>query len=146
MTADFYIQTTTWQQDKTALKAIRRAVFIIEQKVPANLEWDDEDIDAIHLLAILHKCEPVGTGRLLKTGQIGRIAVLKQHRQCGIGTALLSKAMEAAYENGFSSVFLHAQTRIIPFYKNFGFKVSGQAFYEAGIEHYLMRKTLLDTQ
>ena len=117
----------------------------MEQGVPANMEWDEHDQDAQHLLALNRNCEPIGTARLLKSGQIGRIAVLKHYRNRGIGKALLQNIVSLARENGFSSVFLHAQTPVVPFYRNLGFRLEGRPFVEAYIEHYLMRKALQGT-
>ena len=131
-----------WDQDAEQLKAIRHAVFVVEQGVPGALEWDKHDRNALHILALNQKCEPVGTARLLKTGQIGRIAVIKQYRGKGIGKTLLQKMITLAENGGFSSVFLHAQSQVIPFYENFGFIVVGRPFDEASIKHNLMRRSL----
>ena len=142
MKREFTIRLAEWDQDAEKLKAVRHAVFVVEQGVSEVLEWDKHDQDALHILALGQKCEPVGTSRLLKTGQIGRIAVLKHYRNNGVGKALLQKIITLAEDRGFSSVFVHAQTPVIPFYKPFGFKVEGRPFYEANIEHYLMSKSL----
>ena len=142
MTSDYHIVCTTWDRNSDQLGKIRRIVFVEEQGVPAEMEWDENDETAMHLLAMGPNQQPLGTARLLNTGQIGRIAVLKAHRNKGIARALLQKTVSLAIGNDYSSVFLHAQTPVIPFYESLGFKVSGRPFLEAEIEHYLMTKVL----
>jgi len=128
---------TTWQAHGEALKAIRTEVFVKEQKVPEEMEWEEEDNHAQHFLATLDQ-QPIGTARLLSSGQIGRMAVLKAHRQKGIGGQLLQACLDAAAHQKLNSLFLHAQNDAIPFYEKFGFVIAGSEFYEAGIAHHKM--------
>src|SRR5690606_2927115 len=93
--SEIHVRLAHWQKDNADLRRIREAVFIAEQAVPAELEWDDEDIEAVHFLA----CEgdyPIGTARLLADGQIGRVSVLKDWRGLKVGEALMRAAIEAA--------------------------------------------------
>jgi predicted GNAT family N-acyltransferase len=110
-------------------------VFVEEQRVPCDLEWDNREATAIHILAEDPDGEPVGTARLLSNGQIGRMAVLKSRRKTGIGTALLGAALEIARQKGLPTPFLNAQESAIPFYRRMGFSETGKAFMEAGIAH-----------
>lgn len=135
------ISETSWSHDEPALREIRAAVFIDEQRVPVELEWDAFDAEALHWLARLDG-QPVGTARLLRSGQIGRMAVLREQRGRGIGAALLSAVIARADVLGRRELFLHAQSHAIPFYERFGFEAFGPEFLEAGIPHRTMRRTL----
>ncbi|MGB0714123.1 MAG: GNAT family N-acetyltransferase, partial [Gammaproteobacteria bacterium] len=124
------------------LRAIREQVFIIEQKVPKDMEWDDLDEGAWHALAWMPSPagndDPVGCVRLLETGQIGRMAVLAGYRGGGIGASLLQSALDEARGRGMARVFLHAQTSALRFYARAGFKSYGPVYQEAGIPHQSM--------
>jgi predicted GNAT family N-acyltransferase len=132
---DFSLRRASWQQDSAALSKVRKIVFLQEQKVPEELEWDGEDKAAIHVLAIDAKGQPIGTGRLLPGGQIGRMAVLPSRRNQGIGGAILEQLQRIADTSGISPLFLNAQTGAINFYKRHGFHTVGAEFMEAGIPH-----------
>lgn len=128
---------TNWQEHGESLKAIRTEVFVKEQQVPEEMEWEEEDNHAQHFLATLDQ-KAVGTARLLSSGQIGRMAVLKPYRQQGIGGQLLQACLDAASQQKLEPLFLHAQNDAIPFYEKFGFVIAGKEFYEAGIAHHKM--------
>lgn len=125
---------TNWRAHGDQLKEIRHRVFIKEQNVPEEMEWEEADLYAQHFLAIENH-RPIGTARLLATGQIGRMAVLKSRRQQGIGSHLINACIAAASQQQFSNLYLHAQTSAIDFYKKFGFLLDGDVFDEAGIPH-----------
>lgn len=141
---NFSIQVANWRRDQKVLKAIRHAVFIIEQNVPEELEWDDQDASAFHLLATNDHFEAVGTVRLLKTGQIGRMAVLKKYRSQGAGKMLMVAALDLAEKNNFTSIFLNAQVSAVTFYGAFGFTIISEEYEEAGIPHRKMKKSLVE--
>ncbi len=128
-------------RDQAALRDIRGAVFIDEQRVPVELEWDEFDDESRHWLASIDR-RPVGTARLLRSGQIGRMAVLREFRGRGIGATLLSAVIDAAAAEGRRELFLHAQTHALAFYRRFDFIEVGPEFMEAGIAHRIMRRTL----
>ncbi len=140
MNLPFQIKHVQWQQAAEELKNIRTEVFIKEQNVPEELEWDEEDHICKHLL-VLHNEQPIATARILQTGQIGRMAVLKNYRNQGIGTAMLKNLLELATAMQLQSVFLNAQIEAISFYKKFGFIEQGDLFNDAGIMHKRMIKT-----
>ncbi len=133
--------TTSWEQSRQELKQIRTGVFIEEQHVPAKLEWDEFDEQSIHFLALLNK-NPIATARLKPDGQIGRMAVIKDYRDKGIGTELLKTVLLQAKNNGYNMVYLHAQDQAIDFYKQFDFIHNGTEFMDAGIMHRAMYKLL----
>jgi len=128
------IVVADWTKDKEKLSKIRRIVFIDEQNVPEELEWDDDDADSIHFLVSIEQ-HVVATARLKKDGQIGRMAVLKEYRNQGIGSTLLAFVLQTAAQNRHKKVYLHAQTSAIHFYEKQGFKAYGEIFYEANIPH-----------
>jgi len=100
------------------------------------------DAACLHVLASSGDGTPVGTGRLLPDGRIGRMAVLKAWRGCGAGSALLRELLALAREQGHGEVRLHAQTHALEFYRKHGFTPVGGEFMEAGIPHYEMRVSL----
>ena len=137
----FQVQPVPWQARAAELQAVRRAVFVVEQHVPEEEEWDVNDALSQHVLA-LGDGVPIGTGRLLPDGHIGRMAVLEPWRGRGVGRAMLALLLELARQAGFAEAVLHAQTHAMPFYEKHGFMVSGPQFMEAGIPHQVMRLRL----
>jgi len=133
------MRSATWQADRAELEFVRRQVFVVEQKIPESEEWDDADKNSSHVLAFSEKRDAVGTGRIEPTGKIARLAVLAEYRGQGVGTAILTRLIEEAQQNGFSQVFLHAQTHALNFYKKFGFVSDEEIFSEGGIPHVLAR-------
>ena len=129
-------------EDREALVAIREAVFIVEQEVPAPLEMDGADPACRHLLARLEDGTPVGTARMRDDGHIGRIAVLADWRGRGFGARLVEEMVERARRAGIAAVDLDSQTHAIPFYEKLGFESRGGVFMEAGIPHQNMVRRL----
>lgn len=135
MPVEFEVRLVAWRDASSELRAIRQAVFIVEQSVPAALEWDGLDAKACHILARRRDGKPIGTARLTPAGQIGRMAVLRGFRHAGVGAAMLDAAVARARELGTPRIFLHAQTHATPFYRNHGFEPIGEVFLEAGLLH-----------
>lgn len=131
----FTIRPATWPVDGTAIGRVRRVVFIEEQSVPEELEWDGLDEEAIHLLAEDPEGRAIATARMLADGHIGRVAVLKPWRGLGVGKALIYYLLEQARDRGFPQVFLDAQIEAIDFYRRLGFEAEGKEFMDAGIPH-----------
>ncbi|MGY6694995.1 MAG: GNAT family N-acetyltransferase [Roseinatronobacter sp.] len=125
-------------QDLATCHALRRVVFIEEQRVPEEIEIDDQDADALHVLARLDG-RPVGCARLLlleDTGKIGRVCVLQDMRGQGVGVALIRAALDVLRaQPGVTCAKLGAQTHAIGFYEKLGFLPHGQTYLEAGIPH-----------
>ncbi len=132
------------QQDLTEAFNLRNVVFVLEQNVPEDLELDEFDKDAIHVLAKDGDIV-IGTGRMVieqNKGRIGRMAVAQDWRRHGIGTALMKKLEEAAKQTNLSELYLHAQLHAKEFYGNLGYSPRGDIFDEAGIDHIEMFKLL----
>ncbi len=128
-----------WDEARHLAYPIRLTVFVNEQRVPEELELDDDDPDAWHAL-LFKDGQAIATGRLLGNGKIGRLAVLKNYRGLGMGTALIKSLIEFGQQQGIGQFYLHAQTTAIGFYEGLGFKANGPVFNEAGIEHIKMQK------
>ena len=135
------IRPADWSIDREILRAIREEVFIREQSVPPELEWDEFDAQSRHVIAMSNGV-PVGAGRLLPDGHIGRMAVLRESRGQGAGSALLTSLMEIARELGMRRVLLNAQVHAMPFYLRHGFRAHGEEFMDAGIPHRRMERDL----
>lgn len=131
----------SWEEERVRLSAVRRQVFIEEQRVPEALEWDDADAVSLHVLAVSEDGEPIGTGRLLPDGHIGRMAVIAPWRGRGVGDAILRTLVEAGTERGHGLLRLNAQLSAIGFYERLGFEALGPVFDDAGIPHRAMRLT-----
>ncbi|HEX7954644.1 MAG TPA: GNAT family N-acetyltransferase [Burkholderiales bacterium] len=139
--ADIFVRDADWQVDGNVLRAIREEVFVREQAVPADLEWDEFDALSHHALAFAGDT-PIGTGRLLADGHIGRMAVLRAWRGQGAGSALLTHLMRIARVRGMKRVQLNAQVQAVSFYLSHGFAVEGEEFPDAGIAHRKMWRAL----
>lgn len=120
---------------------VRREVFIKEQNIDEDLEWDEKDAEADHIVIYIEG-KPVATGRVIAdNGQylLGRIAVLKEYRGRNLGRVLVENMMAKAFEKGAEEIHVHAQTRVRGFYEKLGFEAYGGLYEEAGIEHISMK-------
>ncbi len=134
------IRKVKTKDDMDLVFDIRREVFISEQGIPEEIEMDDLDAEAIHVLAVVNGV-PAGCGRLLKNGndaRIGRVAVKKEMRRGGIGDGICKLLISIAKDDGAHRIVIDAQLTAEAFYKKFGFKREGGTFMEAGIEHVRM--------
>jgi predicted GNAT family N-acyltransferase len=138
----FRIRIMPWSEARPEAQPIREAVFVAEQGVPPEIELDDWDERSEHAIAYDRAGRPVGTGRLLPDGHIGRMAVRSESRGSGIGARLLEALIERARARGMRRVALNAQRHAAAFYARFGFAIAGQEFMEAGIPHVAMEREL----
>ncbi|MEU3524436.1 GNAT family N-acetyltransferase [Streptomyces sp. NPDC038707] len=141
--------------DREACFAVRKEVFVVEQGVAEDIEYDAHDAVAVHVLAVHEDGRPLGTGRLLhgaaaaqktgadaSVGSLGRLAVLRAARGLGVGAALVRAIEDAARARGLAAVDLHAQTQALGFYERLGYTAYGPQFPDAGIPHRAMRRSL----
>ncbi len=135
------IRVAQWGEDAAALTALRRQVFVVEQGVPEELEWDGLDAGAAHFLACADGVV-VGCARLLGDGHVGRMAVLSPWRGRGVGSALLREVLSACRARGYGHAFLNAQTAALDFYRRLGFHAVGGEFIDAGIPHFRMERAM----
>ncbi|WP_329227777.1 MULTISPECIES: GNAT family N-acetyltransferase [unclassified Streptomyces] len=143
------------ESDLAACFQVRKGVFVGEQQVPEDIEYDAHDATAVHVLAVAADGSALGTGRLLhgeaaegKTGgdhtvgSLGRLAVTREARGLGVGAALVRAIEDEARALGLAAVDLHAQTHALGFYERLGYTAYGPEFPDAGMPHRAMRRTL----
>ncbi|MEV7788045.1 GNAT family N-acetyltransferase [Streptomyces sp. NPDC088106] len=141
--------------DREACFAVRKDVFVAEQGVPEDIEYDTHDAGAVHVLAVAEDGTPLGTARLLHgaaaaaknggdpaVGSLGRLAVTREARGLGVGAALVRAIEGAARDQGLAAVDLHAQTHALGFYERLGYEAYGPEFPDAGMPHRAMRRAL----
>lgn len=155
MSAPYAVRVAGDPADREACFAVRKDVFVTEQGVPEDIEYDAHDAGAVHVLAVAEDGTPLGTARLLHgaaaaarnggdpaVGSLGRLAVTRRARGLGVGAALVRAVEEAARERGLTAVDLHAQTHALGFYERLGYEAYGPRFPDAGIPHRAMRRAL----
>ncbi len=139
------VRTVTSQDEWAAAMALRHLVFVGEQRVPSELEHDEHDAAAVHVIAV-SEGEVVATGRLVpeppERGRIGRMAVAQELRRRGLGGRVLEHLEQEARRLKMVEVTLHAQLYVERFYTQRGYISQGEAFMEAGIRHVTMAKRL----
>ena len=142
----FTLKVGDWVELGTAAGSVRTEVFVHEQGIPKELEWDAADNTAVHALVSNRIGQPLATGRLLQhapgVGRIGRMAVKKALRGTRVGRAVLEALVQASADRGDFEVLLHAQTSAEGFYLRCGFTSRGEVYEEAGIPHIEMFKPL----
>ena len=131
-----------WEQAQPVAGPLRFAIFVGEQNVPSGIELDDMDAQCLHAVAYDVDNKPIGTGRLLPDGHIGRMAVVKDWRRRGVGDAILEALIEEARKRGHKEVVVAAQLQAAEFYRNHGFVADGKVYKDAGILHENMQKKL----
>ncbi|WNM36707.1 GNAT family N-acetyltransferase [Streptomyces sp. Li-HN-5-11] len=155
MSMPYEVRVAEDPADREACFAVRKEVFVVEQGVPEDIEYDALDAVAVHVLAVRDDGLPLGTGRLLHgeaaaartggdraVGSLGRLAVARQARGLGVGVALVRAIEDAARARGLQAVDLHAQTQALGFYERLGYEAYGPQFPDAGIPHRAMRRAL----
>ena len=138
------VTAADFQRDYAAIRRVRFAVFVDEQRIDADLEMDDRDPHCEHVLAWDARGEAVGTGRIdfAAGGKVGRVAVLASARRTGVGTALMEKLHELARSREAGTVWCNAQVSAVPFYLGLGYRIVSERFDEAGIDHVRMERAL----
>lgn len=140
------VRVGTWADLGDAARPIRDRVFIEEQRIAADMEWDGADADAVHAVAFNRLGRALATGRMLErlpgVARIGRMAVAATSRHGGVGRAVLDALLGAARRRGDREAVLHAQLSAAAFYERAGFARRGAEFDEAGIGHVEMARTL----
>ena len=138
MSNPFTVHLISWHDGEPLLRSVREAVFIREQGIPPELEWDGLDENCRHALVLSHQGEAIGCGRMQENGHIGRIAVLPKWRKQKVGTAIMEALLDYARTHDYPQVDVDAQTHAVPFYHGFDFVESGVVFMDAGLPHIKM--------
>ena len=123
-----------WKQLEKDAKYIREQVFIQEQGIALEDEWDDFDATAVHFM-VYDKEQPIATARLLPQHSVGRVAVLMHYRKQGIGKILMQHIIDYARNQKLPYLKLSAQTYVTAFYEALGFKVQDEVYQDCGIPH-----------
>ena len=123
--------------NKESIRLVREQVFIQEQHIDPEIEFDGLDTQAGHVLVVDGE-QPLGTGRILANGHIGRIAIMQAARGQGLGVKVVRALVEYAKQQGYPTVDLGAQTHAVDFYRKLGFTPYGDEFMEANIPHQAM--------
>ena len=140
----FTVSLISWHDGEPLLKSVRKAIFIDEQGISPELEWDGLDEDCRHALVLSSQGEAIGCGRMMADGHIGRIAVLPAWRKQKVGTAIMEALLGYARAHDYPQVNVDAQAYAISFYKTFGFDEEGEVFLDAGLPHIKMRLKLAE--
>lgn len=135
---NYEIQSGDWARLAVDAKPIREQVFIQEQHISPEDEWDAQDAIALHFVVYIAG-QAVATARLLENHSIGRVAVLKSQRGLGLGRVLMQHIIQLARQQCRPEVKLSAQVHAIPFYQSLGFYVEGESYLDCGIPHVDMR-------
>ncbi|MDA3885871.1 MAG: GNAT family N-acetyltransferase [Candidatus Delongbacteria bacterium] len=130
-----------YEDHKKSIVHIRHTVFVIGQNVPSEIEIDGKDPQCFHALITIDDT-PIATGRMEKDGHIGRIAVLEEYRGHHYGQKIMGKLEEIARNEGIRRVYLGSQVHAMNFYEKLGYTPYGEFYFEAGIEHRRMQKSL----
>ncbi len=137
-----YIEIGEWPLMQSASQVVRTAVFVHEQGIAPEDEWDADDATALHAVLFDVNGQPLGNARLLQPSvniaKIGRMAVLKEARCKGYGARLLQALIRCARQRGHQAVHLSAQRSAESFYAAHGFSAVGEPFDEVGIPHVVM--------
>ena len=139
----FTIRTGSWDELQKDAKLIREQVFIQEQQIAAEDEWDAEDAVSLHFV-VYDQDQSIATARLLQNNSVGRVAVLKSHRGLGIGKLLMQQIIQQAKHEQREFLKLSSQVHAIQFYAALGFKVEGEQYLDCAIPHIDMRLVLTD--
>ena len=141
MSQQFSIRTGSWSELKHYAMPIREHVFIQEQHINPEDEWDAQDEICTHFV-VFDEDKQIATARLLSNHSIGRVAVLKAYRGLGIGHDLMKFIIEFAKQENRPNLILSAQVHAIPFYQNLGFEIQGDEYLDCGIPHINMFMSL----
>lgn len=142
----FSVSLVCWHDGEPLLKSVREAVFINEQGIAPELEWDGLDESCRHALVLSSQGEAIGCGRMLPDGHIGRISVLRKWRGQKVGTTIVEAFLDYARTHGYDEVDVDAQIHAVPFYHRMGFVEEGAVFEDAGLPHIKMRLKLAPRQ
>ena len=139
MSNPFTVHLLSWHNGEPLLRTIREQVFIREQGVPAELEWDGLDQTSQHVLALSVNGDAIGCGRISPDGKLGRIAVLPAWRGKRVGSAILEALLDYAHSQDYQLLELNAQIEAVKLYRRFDFSEVGEVFMDANMPHIKMQ-------
>ena len=136
------VENGDWDQLQQDARLIRELVFIVEQNIPEQDEWDDQDAISKHFV-VYDRDQPVATARLLQDNSVGRVAVIQKYRGQGIGWLIMLEIIEHAQQQQYPFLKLSSQLHAISFYEKLGFVTQGDPYDECGIPHIEMIMPLI---
>ena len=136
------VENGDWDQLQQDARLIREQVFIVEQNIPEQDEWDDQDAISQHFV-VYDRDQPVATARLLQNNSVGRVAVIQKYRGQGIGRLIMLEIIEHAQQQQYPFLKLSSQVHAISFYEKLGFVTQGNPYDECGIPHIEMMMPLI---
>lgn len=129
----YSVKQVAWAEAQEALIKLREAVFVLEWQLPESAEFDDHDQQALHILILIDEKYPIATGRLTKTGEIGRVAVLPSHRNLSIYKQLFAALLNLANQEQIEKLHVQSELDSVEYHRSKGFKPIGPVYMEAGI-------------
>ena len=151
--SEYFIKSGVWSELKLDAEKIRRQVFIQEQSILEQDEWDALDAVSLHFVVYDRHLEndlkinqAIATARLLENNSIGRVAVLKSYRSKGVGRLIMQQIIEHARTEKRQFLKLSSQLHAIAFYESFGFQVKGVGYLDCGIPHIDMYLELIKSE
>ena len=151
--SEYFIKSGVWSELKLDAEKIRRQVFIQEQSILEQDEWDALDAVSLHFVVYDRHLEndlkinqAIATARLLENNSIGRVAVLKSYRSKGVGRSIMQQIIEHARTEKRQFLKLSSQVHAIAFYESFGFQVKGEEYLDCGIPHIDMYLELIKSE
>lgn len=144
--SSYYLEPANYAVDFDDIYRVRHAVFVVEQNIPEEVEFDELDCQCHHVLARDSQGSAIGTGRLTAEGRLGRLAVLQEWRCQRVGKSILGALIERARALGLSEVTANAQVSVLKFYQKFDFNLDGEVFMAVGIPHQAVRLALQPLQ
>ena len=132
--SEFTVVVGDWHSLQQHAQHIRELVFILEQDIAPEDEWDDQDPISIHFV-VYDADQPIATARLLSNDHVGRVAVLKDYRSKGIGKLVMQEIIALAKQQQRKELILSSQVYATQFYSGLGFAVQGESYLDCGIPH-----------
>ncbi|MDC8830834.1 GNAT family N-acetyltransferase [Alteromonas gilva] len=129
----YKVQRVLWQEAQAQLKSLRKAVFVLEWRLPESAEFDELDNKAFHVLLLSQDDHPIATARLTQHGEIGRIAVLPKHRNTSVYNTLFAALLKQATSQNIEQIHVQSALDRVEYHRQKGFKPVGPVFMEAGI-------------
>ncbi len=139
--SEFTVVVGDWHSLQQHAQHIRELVFVLEQDIAPEDEWDDQDPISTHFV-VYDADQPIATARLLSNDHVGRVAVLKEYRSKGIGKLVMQEIIALAKQQQRKELILSSQVHATQFYSGLGFAVQGESYLDCGIPHVDMVMTL----
>lgn len=129
----FTVRSVDWESGKSIIQALRESVFVVEWRIPQTSEFDDQDSTATHVIVLDSDSEAVATARLTRGGELGRIAVKRNHRTLSLYKILFDALLKAAKQQSSPIINVVCNLDSVAYHRSLGFKPAGRVFMDAGV-------------